>query len=118
MLLRLDPTARLTNFVLASSDQKTKPKVLPSPSGEYLEVPAPPALGLWTVKATAADNRTATLGFSMNPPRRAKAGSPRLEKSDLDIIFGKDGYLLAEDAASHTGNGKARRVTATRSFPG
>ena len=42
VLLRLDPTARLSNFVI-SSGTETKP--LPSPSGEYLEVPAPQVRG-------------------------------------------------------------------------
>ena len=107
VLLRLDPTARLSNFVISGADQKTKP--LPSPSGEYLEVPAPPALGLWTVKATTADNRTATLGFSVNTPRGTKAGSPTWRRADLDVIFGKDGYLLAEDAAAHQEKEKLTR---------
>jgi hypothetical protein len=97
VLLRLDPTARLSNFVI-SSGAETKP--LPSPSGEYLEVPAPQVLGLWAVKAKSADNRTAMLGFSVNAPRN-ESRFAHLEKSDLDVIFGKDGYLLAEDADAH-----------------
>jgi hypothetical protein len=97
VLLRLDPTARLSNFVI-SSGAETKP--LPSPSGEYLEVPAPQVLGLWAVKAKSADNRTAMLGFSVNAPS-GESRFAHLEKSDLDVIFGKDGYLLAEDADAH-----------------
>ena len=108
VLLRLDPTARLTHFVLTSNDEKTKPKVLPSPSGEYLEVAAPGALGLWTVKASAADNRSVTLGFSVNAPKGESRFTP-LAKTDLDVIFGKGGYLLAEDAASHTEKEKLAR---------
>ena len=108
VVLRLDPTSRLTNFVVSSNDQKTKPKGLPSPSGEYLEVAAPNVLGLWTVKATAADNRQVTLGFSVNVPKGESRFAP-LEKGDLDIIFGKDGYLLAEDAASHKEKEKLTR---------
>lgn len=106
VLLRLDPTARLTNFVITGADQKTKP--LPAPSGEYLDVPAPAVLGLWTVKATTADNRNATLGFSVNAPR-AESRFAHLEKTDLDVIFGKDGYLLAEDAAAHQEKEKLTR---------
>ena len=30
-----------------------------------------------------------------------RASSIRCEKPDLDTIFGKDGYLLAEDAVAH-----------------
>jgi hypothetical protein len=39
------------------------------------------------------------MGFSLNPPRSESKFEP-LEKTDLDVIFGKDGYLLAEDAQS------------------
>jgi hypothetical protein len=106
VLLRLDPTARLTNFVITGPDQK--PKALPSPSGEYLEVPAPNALGLWMVKGTTADNRSASMGFSVNAPR-GESRFAHLEKSDLDVIFGKDGYLLAEDAAAHQEKEKLTR---------
>jgi hypothetical protein len=97
VLLRIDPTARLSNFVLTSG---TETKALPSPSGEYLEVPAPQVLGLWAVKAKAADNRTAVLGFSVNAPK-SESRFAHLEKSDLDVIFGKEGYVLAEDADAH-----------------
>ena len=110
VLLRLDPTARLSNFVISGPDQK--PKALPSPSGEYLEVPAPPALGLWTVQATTADNRTAVLGFSVNlskDPNHDESRFAHVEKSDFDAIFGKDGYLLAEDAAAHQEKEKLTR---------
>jgi hypothetical protein len=97
VLLRIDPTARLSNFVITSGNET---KALPSPSGEYLEVPAPPVLGVWAVKAKAADNRTAVLGFSVNAPR-SESRFAHLEKSDLDVIFGKEGYVLAEDADAH-----------------
>jgi hypothetical protein len=110
VLLRLDPTARLTNFVISGADQKPKP--LPAPSGEYLEVTAPPVMGLWLVKATTADNRTAALGFSVNmsrDPARDESRFTHLEKSDLDVIFGKDGCLLAEDAAAHQEKEKLTR---------
>ncbi len=33
------------------------------------------------------------------PPRSESKFAP-LEKSDLDVIFGKDGYILAENAQS------------------
>ena len=38
-------------------DPKTKPRLVPSPSNEFLEVIEPPEVGIWSVKATAADNR-------------------------------------------------------------
>ncbi len=110
VLLRLDPTARLSKFVISGPDQKPKP--LPSPSGEYLEVPAPPALGIWTVQATTADNRAAVLGFSVNmsrDPNHDESRFAHVEKDDFDAIFGKDGYLLAEDAAAHQEKEKLTR---------
>jgi hypothetical protein len=60
------------------------------------------------VKATAADNRAVTLGFSVNAPNGESRFTP-LEKPDFDVIFGKNGYLLAEDAASHTEKEKLAR---------
>jgi hypothetical protein len=45
----------------------------------------------------AEDKHTAALGFSVNPPR-AESQFTLLQKQDLDTIFGKDGYVLAENA--------------------
>jgi hypothetical protein len=98
--MRLDSNAHLTNFVLTSSDPQVKPRALPTPSNPFLEIVAPSALGLWTVKATAPDNHTTTLGFSVNPPV-AESQFTLLERSDLDVIFGKDRYRLADDAVAH-----------------
>jgi hypothetical protein len=100
VLLKLDPTTRFSNFLLTGPDQKTKPGMVHSPSSEFLEIDAPAEVGLWTVKAIAADNKTTTMGFSVNPPL-AESKFAELQKSDLDTIFGKDGYLLAEDAQTH-----------------
>jgi hypothetical protein len=97
VLLKLDPTAHFTSFVVTSPDPATKPRQLPSPSSEFLEVSAPPDLGPWTVIAKTADNRQTTMGFSVNVPR-GESQFETLEKRDLDAIFGKDGYRLAEDA--------------------
>ena len=36
------------------------------------------------------------MGFSVNAPRAESHFAP-LEKQDLDVIFGKDNYKLAED---------------------
>jgi hypothetical protein len=97
VLLKLDPTAHFTSFLVTSPDPATKPQQLASPSGEFLEIAAPPDLGPWTVVAKMADNRQGILGFSVNVPRAESQFEP-LEKHDLDSIFGKDGYRLAEDA--------------------
>jgi hypothetical protein len=108
VLLKLDPTIRFTNFLVTSPDPATKPRLLPSPSSEFLEIGTPPDLGPWTVKAKAVDNREKLLGFSVNVPR-SESQFTQLEKNDLDGIFGKDGYLLAEDAAAHTNIDKVMR---------
>ncbi|MFI5460573.1 MAG: BatA domain-containing protein [Isosphaerales bacterium] len=101
VLLKLDPTFHFTSFLVTGPSPATKPRLLPSPSSEFLEIGAPPDLGPWTVKAKAVDNREKMMGFSVNVPRGESQFAP-LEKNDLDSIFGKDGYLLAEDAAAHT----------------
>ncbi len=49
--------------------------------------------------AKDAENKQTQLGFSLNPPRTESQFSP-LEPRDLDAIFGKDGYALAEDATA------------------
>ena len=96
VLLKLEPTARYTSFLLTGPDPKSKPRLVPSPSNEFLEVVEPPDVGIWSVKATSADNRVTMLGFSVNAPRSESKFEP-LQKPDLDTIFGKDGYFLVED---------------------
>jgi hypothetical protein len=96
VLLKLEPTARYTSFLLTGPDPKSKPRLVPSPSNEFLEVVEPPDVGIWSVKANSADNRVTMLGFSVNAPRSESQFAP-LEKQDLDTIFGKDGYFLVED---------------------
>ena len=96
VLLKLEPTARYTSFVLKGPDPKSKPRLVPSPSNEFLEVVEPPDIGVWSVKANRADNRVTMLGFSVNAPRSESQFAP-LEKQDLDTIFGKDGCFLVED---------------------
>ena len=76
VLLKLEPTARFTKFLVTGPDPKTKPRLVPSPSNDFLEVIDPPDLGIWSVKATAADNRTTMMGFSVNVPE----GKPSLTR--------------------------------------
>jgi hypothetical protein len=96
VLLRLEPTARFTKFLVTGPDPKSKPRLVPSPSNDFLEVIEPPELGIWSVKAIAADNRTTMMGFSVNVPGKESKFDP-LKTEDLDAIFGKDNYKLAED---------------------
>jgi hypothetical protein len=99
-LLSLGPSSRFTNFVLTGPDPKTPPQSIPSSSSDFLEVTAPQAIGQWTVKAIAPDKTAKELGFSVNVPR-TESQFTLLEKPELESIFGKDGYLLAEDAKSY-----------------
>ena len=95
VLLRLDPTAHLTSFVVKGPDGKTAD--IPAPSGnEFLDVPGPQIPGQWEIKAMSDDKQTTTMGFSLNSPRQ-ESRFEVLQKQDLDTIFGKDGYVLAED---------------------
>jgi hypothetical protein len=109
VVLRLEPTARFTNFVVTGPDQQAKPRVLSSPSNEFLEVVEPPEVGIYSVKATGADNRTGMLGFSVNVPRAETLYNP-LTRPDLDTIFGKDGCKLVEDVQGHAGSEEIARV--------
>ena len=102
VLLKLDPTARFTNFSVTGPDQKTRPGVVPSPSSDFLAIDRPQEIGPWTVKAIAADKSERTLGFSVNAPEK-ESEFTIADKSQLDTIFGKDGYKLAEDEQSLKG---------------
>ena len=102
VLLKLPPSIRFNQFLVTGPDPKTKPRLVPSPSNEFLEVIEPPDLGIWSVKATAADKSELKMGFSVNPPRTESKFTP-LEPQDLDRIFGKDNYKLAEDITTLRG---------------
>jgi hypothetical protein len=99
-LLSLGQSSRFTNFVLTGPDPKVAPQAIPSSSSDFLEVTAPQSIGQWSVKAIAPDKSTRELGFSVNVPRGESQFTP-LGNPDLDTIFGKDAYRLAEDATSY-----------------
>ncbi len=99
VLLFLGPGARYQSFLLMGPDTKTPDSLAPSATSDYLEIVAPQMLGQWTVMAKDAENRQTRLGFSLNPPRSESQLVP-LETKELDAIFGKDGYALAEDATT------------------
>ncbi len=98
-LLSLGQSSRFTNFVLTGPDPKAAPQAIPSSSSDFLEVTAPQSIGQWTVKAIAPDKTARELGFSVNVPRGESQYTP-LGEADLDTIFGKKGYRLAEDKIS------------------
>ena len=111
VMLRLEPSVRYKNFTLVGPgpDGKASPIQAPA-SRDMLEVAVPQQQpGQWTVKAMAEGDRPSLLGFSLNPPQKESQFAV-LEKSDLDTVFGKDGYVFAEDA------GKLKDAEATARY--
>lgn len=96
VLLPLESGVRYQDFLVTSPDGKTTERLSPSSGSEYLEIIAPQALGQWTVLGITADGARKPMGFSLNPPRAESVLDP-LEPAELDRIFGKDGYALAQD---------------------
>ncbi len=101
VMLTLEPSVRYKSFSLTGPGPDGKTTDIPAPATrDSIEVSVPQQQpGQWTVKAMADGDRSTILGFSVNPPH-AESQLDLLEKSDLDAIFGKDGYHLAEDAMS------------------
>jgi hypothetical protein len=97
--LALKPDARYQDFRVTGPDQKTTERFSPPAAGESLKITAPQHVGQWTVAAVGADNQETKLGFSLNPPR-SESSPTRLEAADLDSMFGKEGYVLADDPQS------------------
>ncbi len=110
--LHLEPTVRYKSFSLVGPDGKAS-EVQPPASRDLLMInPPQPQPGQWTVKAMVEGDRSvspSTLGFSLNTPRGESEFKP-LEKENLDAIFGKDGYVFAEDA------GKLKDAEATARY--
>ncbi len=107
VFLKLDPNLRITRFSVVAPDKKTTDSLVPS-GHEYLEVPTAQLPGQWVVNGMTDDNRTVALGFSLNPPH-AESQFDLLGKPDLDTIFGKDGYILAENAQAFVHEEKLAR---------
>jgi hypothetical protein len=98
VMLALGPDERAQSF-LVTGPEKTTESVSSSPTNDFLELVAPQMLGQWTVTPKDADNKQPKLGFSLNAPSAESQFIP-LETKDLDAIFGKEGYALAEDAGT------------------
>jgi hypothetical protein len=99
--LPIDPTRRFKTYTVESLTDKTiAPNTFPAPlTSESLVILAPPALGQWKVTATGAEGSKGTMGFSVNAPT-SETRVDRLEKAELEKLFGKDGYSLADDSES------------------
>jgi hypothetical protein len=98
VFLKLDPNQRIARFSVTAPDKKVTDSLVPT-GHEYLEVPSAQLPGQWIVSGMTDDKRNVALGFSLNPPHDESQFAV-LKKPDLDTIFGKDGYVLAEDAQS------------------
>jgi hypothetical protein len=100
VMLRLEPSVRFKSFTLVGPGPDGKPSPIQAPaSRDTLEVAVPQQQpGQWTVKAMAEGDRPSVLGFSLNSPH-TESQFAVMEKPDLDTVFGKDGYVFAEDAA-------------------
>ena len=107
VFLKLDPNIRIARFSVTAPDKKTTDSLVPT-GHEYLEVPTAQLPGQWAVKGMTDDNRTVALGFSLNPPH-GESQFDLLQKPDLDTIFGKDGYILAENAQAFVHEEKLAR---------
>jgi len=104
-VLPIDPTRRFKNYLVNSADGKTAERLSPSATTDSLIVVAPQSIGHWTVTSSSSEGEKAgeklKLGFSVNAPLSESEYVP-LETNDLDALFGKDGYKLANDAESLT----------------
>ncbi len=95
-----DPSRRFTNYSVLGPESKTPYRLSPPNGNEPLVVPAPQFIGQWKVTASGSDGKTATLGFSVNPPVQETESLP-LETAQLNMLFGgKDGYKLADSPES------------------
>ncbi len=96
VFLKLDPNLRIARFSVTAPDKKITDSLVPS-GHEYLEIPNAQLPGQWAVSGMTDDKRNVALGFSLNSPHQ-ESQFALLQKTDLDTIFGKDGYVLAENA--------------------
>ena len=96
--LPLDPNREFTSFSVQTPSATTGDRQA-EPNKGQLFIASPAEIGHWTVKAAGKDGPAAVMGFSVNPPR-SELQTAALEAKDLDMLFGKKGYQLAEDAES------------------
>lgn len=114
VMLHLEPSVRYKSFTLIGPGPDARPIPIQPPASrsDTLEVALTPQQqqpGQWTIKTITEGDRPGVLGFSYNPPHPESQFAP-MEKPDLDTVFGKDGYLFAEDA------GKLKEIEATTRY--
>ncbi|MDB5349190.1 MAG: N-terminal double-transrane protein [Planctomycetota bacterium] len=96
--LPLDPARHFTAFAVRGPNVKQGERTAETVPGGIL-VASPGEIGQWTVVAKEKDGPERELGFSINPPR-GEMQTTTLEVADLNTLFGKGKYQLANDAAS------------------
>jgi hypothetical protein len=94
--LTLESGVRYKNFLLSRDGEKTAEQQTPTSSSNRLEILAPQSVGQFSVRAFTQEGQETQLGFAVNPPSRESELSP-LDSKDLESLFGKDGYKLAEN---------------------
>jgi hypothetical protein len=98
--LPIDTGRRFRNFLIRAPEKKIPDQRLAEPpSNATLVIVSPPAVGPWTVIASGPEGASETLGFSVNYPQ-GEEQLAQLDARDLDGLFGKDKYKLADDSAS------------------
>lgn len=104
VVLPIDPNRRSKNYIVANDDGKTsddapsKQRLSPPITNDSLLIVGP-QIGQWTVTGDEAGGSAAKMAFSVNAPITEMAYLP-LEARDLDALFGKGGYMLADDPQS------------------
>lgn len=97
--LSLDPEKQFTGFTIKGPKAAQPERLNEAMTGPFLLVTSPGDLGQWTIFATTKEGAKREYGFSVNPPLGEMSLTP-LDPKDLDVLFGKDKYQLADDAAS------------------
>lgn len=99
VIIPIDTSRRFTSYVVQGPDNKTSDRLSPLVSNPSLVIQAPQVVGHWSITATGQGRSPQILGFSVNPPRDEAVVAP-LEPKDLDSLFGKEKYALADDQES------------------
>lgn len=97
-VLAIDPTRPFKNYTVQSADGKTTQRLSPPANSDSLVIVSP-TIGQWEVTGSNPEGESRKLGFSVNPDPRETQFTP-LQTQDLDKLFGKDKYKLADDAGS------------------
>ncbi len=97
--VNLDPSKRFTSLLVRGPGD-TPANRLGAPAGRSsLLIEPPQALGQGQITATAADGQTSNYGFSVNADP-AESVLTSLTPAELDELFGKGRYAVAEDTES------------------